>query len=241
MDLGIPPIIGHRGARGLAPENTLAGLRAAFAHGVSYVEIDAKLTADGVVILMHDETLERTTDGGGRVAETPYELIHTLNAAHAFPDYAPEPPPTLVAVLELIQSVGGGINIEIKPCPGRERETAAAVIEVVQRTWRLPTLPLLSSFQRASLEACRDLAPEVPRGYLSESAEEDWVAEARALDCVTLNLNWKMITPDRVPSLTASGLPVLLWTVNAPETAQAFLMAGVTAVITDRPDIVRSL
>ncbi len=241
MNLGIPPIIGHRGARGLAPENTLSGLRAAFAHGVFYVEIDAKLTADGVVILMHDETLDRTTNGSGRVAETPYDVIRTLNAAHAFPDHPPEPPPTLVAVLEVIQSVGGGINIEIKPCPGRERETAAAVIEVVRKTWHLPTLPLLSSFQRPSLEACRDLAPDLPRGYLSENVHEDWGAEAKALGCVTLNLLWTMITPTQMPSLTASGLPVLLWTVNAPDAAQALLTAGVTAVITDRPDIVRGV
>ena len=240
VDLGLPPIIGHRGARGLAPENTLSGLRAAFAQGVRYVEIDAKLTQDGVVILMHDETLDRTTDGSGPVAETPYALIHTLNAAKAFPDLAPEPPPTLVEVLELVQSVGGGINIEIKPCPGRERETAAAVIDVVRATWRQPILPLLSSFQRVSLEACRDLAPDLPRGYLSDTVGEDWVAEANSLGCVTLNLGWTMLAPAQVPGLIVSGLPLLLWTVNEPENARAFLAAGATAVITDRPDLVRA-
>lgn len=239
-DLGLPRIIGHRGARGLAPENTLSGLKAAFAQGVLYVEIDAKLTQDGVVILMHDETLDRTTDGSGPVAETRYDLIHSLNAAAAFPNLPAEPPPTLVEVLELVQAVGGGINIEIKPCPGRERETAAAVIEVVRATWRQPVLPLLSSFQRASLEACRDLAPDLPRGYLSEIEGEDWVAEAKSLDCTTLNLGWKMLTPAQVPCLIAHGLPLLLWTVNDPDTARAFLAAGVSAVITDRPDIVRA-
>lgn len=240
VDLGLPPIIGHRGARGLAPENTLAGLRAAFAQGVLYVEIDAKLTADGVVILMHDETLERTTDGRGQVAKTPYAVIQGLNAAKNFPDLPAEPPPTLNAVLALVQEVGGGINIEIKPCPGRERETAAAVIDVVRATWRQPILPLLSSFQRASLEACRDLAPDLPRGYLSDTVGEDWVAEAKSLGCVTLNLGWKTLTPAQVPGLIASGLPLLLWTVNEPEVASAFLTAGATAVITDQPDLVRA-
>jgi glycerophosphoryl diester phosphodiesterase len=239
MDLGIPPIIGHRGARGLAPENTLAGLRAAFAHGVFYVEIDAKLTADGVVIVMHDETLDRTTNGRGRVAETPYEVIHTLNAAQAFPNHPPEPPPTLAAALELVQSVGGGINIEIKPCLGRERETAAAVIDVVRKTWHLPTLPLLSSFQRPSLEACRDLAPELPRGYLSEDSYEDWVAEAKALGCVTLNLYWKCMNSKLLPQLVTSGLPLILWTVNLSLAAKWLLNAGATSVITDYPDQIR--
>lgn len=238
--LGLPPIIGHRGARSLAPENTVSGLQAAFAQGVLYVEIDAKLTQDGVVILMHDETLDRTTDGGGPVAETPYALIHSLNAATAFPDVPAEPPPTLVEVLELVQSVGGGINIEIKPCPGRERETAAAVIDVVRATWRQPVLPLLSSFQRSALEACRDLAPDLPRGYLSEIEGEDWVAEAKSLGCTTLNLGWKMLTPAQVPGLIAHGLPLLLWTVNDPDVARAFLAAGVSSIITDRPDIVRA-
>ncbi|WP_052711522.1 glycerophosphodiester phosphodiesterase family protein [Elstera litoralis] len=181
VDLGLPPIIGHRGARGLAPENTLAGLRAAFAQDVLYVEIDAKLTADGVVILMHDETLERTTDGRGRVAETPYTVIQGLNAAKSFADWPAEPPPTLNAVLALVQEVGGGINIEIKPCPGRARETAAAVVDIVRTSWRQPSLPLLSSFDRDALDACRDRAPDLPRGYLSERTDVDWVAEAKAL------------------------------------------------------------
>lgn len=238
-NLGLPPIIGHRGARGLAPENTLSGLRAAFAEGVRYVEIDAKLTQDGVVILMHDETLDRTTDGSGPVAGTPYSLIRTLNAAKAFPAQPVEPPPTLVEVLELVQSVGGGINIEIKPCPGRERDTAAAVIDVVRATWRHPVPPLLSSFQRLSLETCRDLAPDLPRGYLSDTVGEDWVNAAKSLGCTTLNLGWKMLEPATVPGLISSGLPLLLWTVNEPAIAQAFLAAGATSVITDRPDIVR--
>lgn len=240
VDLGLPRIIGHRGARGLAPENTLSGLRAAFAQGVGYVEIDAKLTADGILILMHDDTLDRTTDGRGLVAETPYGVIQTLNAAHAFPHLPPEPPPTLEAVLTLIQASGGGINIEIKPCPGREQETAAAVVACVRKAWHQPILPLLSSFERSALETCRALAPEMPRGYLSEIQGEDWVAEAKGLGCATLNLLWENITPEQVPALTASGLPLLLWTVNAPEVAQAFLAAGVTAVITDYPDIVRA-
>lgn len=240
VDLGVPPVIGHRGARGLAPENTLSGLNAAFAHGATYVEIDAKLTQDGVVVLMHDETLDRTTDGGGPVAEAPYGLIRTLNAAHGFPDRPAEAPPTLVEALELVQSVGGGINIEIKPCPGRERETAAAVITVVRAIWRQRIPPLLSSFQRASLLACRDLAPDLPRGYLSEIEGEDWVAAAKSLDCATLNLGATLLTPDAVPTLTRQGLPLLLWTVNDPAAARAFLAAGATAVITDRPDIVRA-
>jgi glycerophosphoryl diester phosphodiesterase len=240
VDLGLPPIIGHRGARGLAPENTLAGLRAAFAQGVFYVEIDAKLTADGVLILMHDETLERTTDGRGRVAETPYAVIQGLNAAKSFPDAPAEAPPTLASVLALVQSVGGGINIEIKPCPGRERETAAAVVDIVRTNWQQPIPPLLSSFDRTALETCRELAPDLPRGYLSERTDVDWVAEAKALDCTTLNLSWKALTPDQVPALTATGLPLLLWTVNEPEVARAFLAAGATSVITDYPDQVRA-
>ncbi len=240
VDLGLPPIIGHRGARGLAPENTISGLRACFEQGVFYVEIDAKLTQDGVVILMHDDSLDRTTDGGGPVAETPFSLVHSLNAAATFPDRPAEPPPTLVEVLELVQSVGGGINIEIKPCAGRERDTAAAVIDVVRSTWRRGPMPLLSSFHRAVLEACRDFAPELPRGYLSNAEGEDWVAAAKALDCTTLNLGYQRLTPAAVPALRAEGLPLLLWTVNDPALARAFLAAGVTAIITDRPDIVRA-
>lgn len=240
MSLSFPKIIGHRGARNLAPENTLAGMRAAHAHGVRYVEFDAKLTRDGVVILMHDETLDRTTDSVGLVAERDYADLAQVNAGKPIPGHGFEKIPTLAETIALLADLGMGANIEIKPCPGRERETAAAVVRTVRECWppHLP-VPLLSSFKRPALEEALSLAPDLPRGYLVEKLPANWSAEVKALACATLNLGVRDLSSEDAAAAVASGLPLLIWTVNNPDKAVDLLRAGAAGIITDRPDVVR--
>lgn len=238
--LTFPKITGHRGARGLAPENTLPSILAAAAHGVTYFEVDAKLTGDGEVILMHDATLDRTTSGSGRVAETAFAVVRAADAGKPFPDQGRVQVPTLVELLDLLIDRNWGVNIEIKPCEGRERETAAAVCRIVEAHWpkdREP--PLLSSFAVGSLEEAQKVAPHLPRGYLCESLEPGWQDIVRRLDCTTLNLNSATLSPEKLAEAKASGLPILVWTVNDPARAEELLKAGVVSIITDRPDIVK--
>lgn len=237
--LTIPKIVGHRGARGLAPENTLPGILAAAAKGVTYFEVDAKLSADGEVIIMHDATLERTTNGTGKVAETPFAVLRTLDAGKPFPEQGFAAIPTLVELLDLLVAHNWGINIEIKPCPGRERETAAKVCAIVEAHWpRDREPPLLSSFSVDSLEEAQRVAPHLPRGYLCESLTPGWQEVVARLACATLNLNTATLGPAELAEAKATGLPVLVWTVNDPARAASLLADGVAAVITDRPDIV---
>jgi hypothetical protein len=128
MSYRLPRVVGHRGAAASAPENTLAGLRRAHQLGVGWVEFDVKLSGDGVPILMHDAVLERTTDGKGAVADTAYADIRALDAGAWFgPEFAGERVPSFDEAIDLLLSHGLGANVEIKPCPGRERETGAAV------------------------------------------------------------------------------------------------------------------
>lgn len=246
MTLTFPKIIGHRGARALAPENTLDGLRTAAAQGVRYVEFDAKLTRDGIVILMHDEMLDRTTDGTGAVADTDYATIARLDAGSKLGSqygrqFAPARVPTLVETIAELERLGMGANIEIKPCPGREAETAVAVCDIVRQHWpsSLPT-PLLSSFATESLAAAQAHAPELPRGYLAEKLPADWRSWSDRLACATINLGQEQLTPADIEAVRAAGLPLLVWTVNDPERATALLAAGVAAIITDMPDRVRA-
>lgn len=234
---GLPRVIGHRGAKGTSPENTLASIREAHAMGMEWVEFDVKLSADGIAILMHDETLDRTTDGRGAVAQAPFAAIAGLDAGGWFDArFAGEPVPTLEAVLRLLASLRMGANVEIKPCPGREAETARVATQVIRRCWPADAAPLLlSSFKIASLEAAQAAAPELPRGLLVEELPKDWAETMQRLACTSLHPGHKQMDPATLRDLAAKAVPVLFYTVNETARAKELLDAGAAAVITDYP------
>jgi glycerophosphoryl diester phosphodiesterase len=235
----IPTIIGHRGARTNAPENTLAGLRRAHQEGATWVEFDVKLTKDGIPILIHDETLERTTNGRGPVRDLPLAAIKLVDAGcpQVFGGrFKGERIPTLEESLALLRELGMGFNIEIKPCPGLERETSRLALAVVQRVWPAQApVPVVSSFKRASLEAARDVAPEMPRGYLAERLEPGWLDAAKALGCATIHPGFAHLTAPQVREAHAAGCPVLVWTVNDTARAVELRRWGVDSLISDVP------
>ncbi len=230
-----PRLIGHRGARMTAPENTLSGIRQAHVEGATWVEFDVKLTADGVPVLIHDETVDRTTDGSGAVADMSLARIKQLDAGTPFDAaFAGERVPTLVDALALMASLGMGFNLEVKPCPGRERETALVALDTVRKHWTGPT-PIFSSFKAASLAAVRDAGPEMPRGYLAEALGPDWLAEARTLGCRFAHPGHRHLTREQVAAAKAAGFPVLAWTVNDAARGRELLSWGVDSLITDCP------
>jgi glycerophosphoryl diester phosphodiesterase len=233
---GLPALIGHRGAAAHAPENTLASIRKAHELGARWVEFDVKLTADGVPILMHDDRLERTTDGRGRVRDWAWERILTLDAGGWFsPSFVGEHVPRLEDALRLCADLGLGINVEIKPCRGRAAETTEAALGVLRRHWPgdLP-VPLVSSFEHPCLELARALAPELPRGYLCGRLPRHWQLEVDRYGCATVNLDHRWIDRRRLGLLRAAQVPVLLYTVNDPARARDLVAAGATAVFSDR-------
>jgi glycerophosphoryl diester phosphodiesterase len=232
----LPPVIGHRGAAAVAPENTLASLRKAHELGARWVEFDVKLTRDGHPILAHDDRLERTTDGHGRVALATLAEIRRLDAGRWFaPAFAGERVPTFEEALALCRELGLGINVEIKPCRGRAIETARVTVETLLAHWpgALPT-PLISSFVPACLGVAREIAPEVPRGYLAGRLPVRWQAQLAAFGCSTLHLDQGRLGPRQRAAVVEAGVPLLLYTVNDPAAARAHLDNGVAAVFTDR-------
>lgn len=237
MTLVLPPVIGHRGAAAIAPENTLAAIRAAAAGRVAMVEVDAKLTADGVAILLHDDDLDRTTDGTGPAAARTAEEFARLDAGGWFaPEFAGEPVPTLEAALALVVELGLAINIEIKPCPGREVETAKIVLATAQAAWPAGLAPpLVSSFSLESLEVAARLAPDWPRGYLIWDRPDDWRAVADRLGAASLHVCPDRSTPEEMAQYLAAGRPVAAYTVNDAAAAAALWQAGVAAVFSDDP------
>lgn len=236
--LRLPRVIGHRGAAAAAPENTLAGIRKAKELGASWIEFDVKLTSDGEPILFHDDRLERTTDGRGAVAATALAAIRRLDAGGWFgAAFRGEPVPTFEEALGVCAELGLGINVEIKPCRGREAETAAVAVATLLRLWPkdLPS-PLIASFAPECLRVARELAPEMPRGYLADRLSRNWRDLMARHDCASLHLNRRWLGVRQRTAVTAAGIPLVLYTENDGTRARRHLESGVTSVITDRLD-----
>jgi glycerophosphoryl diester phosphodiesterase len=224
--LQLPKVIGHRGAAAYAPENTLDSLREARRRGASWVEIDVKLTADSVPILMHDPSLKRTTGIDRPVAATPRAEL-------------PKSVPTLEQAIACMAELGLGCNVEIKPCKGREAETAVAAVTTLRRCWpaTLPA-PLLSSFKRASLAAAREAAPEFARAILLSEIEPTWRAHADAVGAGGVNTDGTKLTFVRAVEIRKAGYALGVYTINGGDAAKALIGMGVDCVITDAPDVI---
>ena len=233
----IPWVIGHRGAAASAPENTLASIARAHALGCRWVEFDVKLSLDKTAMLMHDDRLDRTTDGEGFFADFTAAELKRRDAGSWFgPEFRGERIPTLAETVALLARLGMGANVEIKPCPGREVETGRLVAHELRQIWPRGHGLLISSFSAASLEAARNAAPELPRGLLVEAAPPEWPQTVRRLGCVTLNPSHEPLRPETVAEAHALGLAVAAYTVNDPERAIMLRSWGVNTVFTDLPE-----
>jgi glycerophosphoryl diester phosphodiesterase len=234
----LPKLVGHRGAAALAPENTLAGFRAAAAAGVTGVEFDVWLSADGVPVVIHDATLERTTSGKGPVAAQTAALLGTLDAGAWFaPRFAGERLPTLEATVALLAELGLAANIELKSEGNGARPLAQAVAAVVARAWpadRPP--PVLSSFDAGCVAACRDVAPGIPRALLVETPDAEALAAARSMACLAIHASHRRLNEKLTAMVKNGGWRCAAYTVDDPARARRLLAWGVDCVITNAPD-----
>ncbi|MDP9894298.1 glycerophosphoryl diester phosphodiesterase [Variovorax boronicumulans] len=234
-----PRWVAHRGAGKLAPENTLAAFRFGAAHGYRMFECDAKLSADGVPFLMHDATLERTTNGRGIGGEQPWSALSQLDAggwhSRAF---AGEPLPTLENLARFCLANDYLLNIEIKPTPGTERETGEVVAREAARLWQGAAVPpLLTSFQVESLRGAAAVQPELPRGLLLDSLRKGWLEAALDLGCQAVVCNHALWDAGTVAQVHDAGMRSLSYTVNDDWAAQRLIALGTDGIITDRLDL----
>jgi len=233
-----PRWFAHRGAGRLAPENTLAAFREGARHGWRAFECDVKLSADGVPFLLHDATLERTTDGRGLAATLCWSDLSRLDAGgwHSR-GFAGEPPASLAAIAAFVRGNGFTLNIEVKPTPGHERETGEVVAEHAVRLWHGAAVPpLLSSFQPAALEGARARAPQLPRALLLDALHDGWLEQARALGCVAVVAMYALLDATVVARVHGAGMRALAYTVNDPSVAAWLTDNGVDAQISDAVD-----
>jgi len=235
-------VLAHRCGGALAPENTLAGVAVAASLDCGGVEFDVMLSGSGSPVLIHDETLERTTDGRGCVAETPDDRLRQLDAGRWFGEgFEGERIPTLKQAADRCIALGLSVNLEIKPSRGADEATGRVVASDALALWanaRVP--PLLSSFSVVALSAAVKAAPALPRGLLVERVPADWLERCRRVGAVALHADARHLTFDVVARMRDCGLRVAAYTVNDPSRAYELFGWGVDCVITDRPDLVRT-
>ncbi|WP_417643253.1 glycerophosphodiester phosphodiesterase [Enterobacter kobei] len=234
-----PHIVAHRGGGKLAPENTLAAIDTGARFGHTMIEFDVKLSQDGQIFLLHDDNLERTSNGWGVAGRLPWSDLLQVDAGSWFSrDFKGEPLPLLSQVAQRCREHGMMANIEIKPTTGTGPLTGETVARAARELWAEMTPPLLSSFDIDALAAAQQAAPELPRGLLLDEWRDDWRALTTQLGCVSIHLNHRLLDEARIAALKDAGLRILVYTVNKPERAAELLRAGVDAICTDRIDII---
>jgi glycerophosphoryl diester phosphodiesterase len=241
-----PRWIAHRGAGQLAPENTLAAFRLGANHGYRMFECDVKLSADGVPFLLHDDTLQRTTNarahlGAGVSAvggDHDWRTLAQLDAgswhSRAF---AGEPLPSFENIARYCMHNGHCLNIEIKPTPGLERLTGEVVATHAARLWHgASTPPLLSSFAPEALAAARDAQPNLPRALLLDSLWMGWLETALTLECVAVVCNHALWDRSSVTQAKSAEFRCLSYTVDDEWAAERLIDLGTDGIITNRVD-----
>jgi len=238
--LQLPRVIGHRGAAGCAPENTLAGFRRARALGCRWVEFDVRLSADRHPILLHDGRLDRTTSGRGRAGRLSLAEIGRHDAGRWFdPAFAGERVPTLEAALAVLEEEGLAANVEIKPARGAAWETGAIAAGTLARLWpERGWATLISSFEPPALAAAKARAPNLPRGLLFRALPGNWRPLAEALGCVSIHLDHRRLSPAIVGDVKSLGYLLLAYTVNDATRARMLFDWGVTSVFSDVPHMI---
>lgn len=239
MNWPYPRIVAHRGGGKLAPENTLAAIDMGARYGHTMIEFDVKLSKDGQLFLLHDDTLQRTSNARGVAGALAWDALLKVDAGSWFSrEFSGEGLPLLSAVAERCCQHNLMANIEIKPTTGTDSETGRAVALAARTLWQGMTPPLLSSFEIDALAAAQQAAPELPRGLLLDAWRDDWQALTTRLGCVSLHLNHRLLSEARVRMLKAAGLRLLVYTVNSPRRASTLLGWGVDCICTDRIDLI---
>jgi len=225
-------VIAHRGASSYAPENTVAAFDLAIQMGVSHIELDVHSTSDGHIVVIHDEAVDRTTNGSGPVTSHPLATLAQLDAGSWFQaSFADARIPTFSDVLDRYK---GRVHIhtEIK---GRSANLSQRTVDLIRRHGMVDQVTI-TSFQRTRLEETRAYAPELPTGWLVAEVGDAIVAQARAMGLSQLCPNASTLTPGLVRRLHAEGFIVRAWGVATEDLMRQVVTAGADGMTVNFPD-----
>lgn len=229
----------HRGYSGKYPENTMLAFRKAVEAGVDGIELDVQLTRDGVPVIIHDEQVDRTTDGSGWVRDMTLEELQKLDASSVFTgQFGFNPIPTLREYLELVHKLPLVTNIELKTGVFEYEGIEEKVWAMIQE-FGVEDRVILSSFNHFTILRMRELAPKLKYGFLSDT----WIIDAGAY-CAKQGVqcyhpSFRNLTHEVVRELKAHGLEINTYTVNTPEAVRDLAEKGIDAVIGNFPEMAR--
>lgn len=239
-ELPHPIIIAHRGASGHAPENTLAAFELALRQGADAVELDAKLSADGHVVVIHDQTVDRTTDGTGRVKDMTLAELRKLDAGSHFDiAYRGEPIPTLEEVLKAVGQLTI-VNIELTNYASKLDALPDKTAAIVKRL-RLGHRVMFSSFNPIALRRIQKLVPEASIGFLALPGAMGWLVRSwlgrLVVNYQTLNPDYRDVSQSLVDRMHRLDRKVLTYTVNERGAMEGLFQVGVDGIFTDDPPL----
>jgi glycerophosphoryl diester phosphodiesterase len=241
-------IIGHRGAMGYAPENTLASFEEAIRRGADIIEMDVQLTSDDEVVVLHDTSVDRTTDGSGLVRDLAWKKLKTFDAGAWYaPEFAGQYVPSLTDVIARFRQRKTarnhlvGFMIELKTVKGSGGSLADAVVAILQKE-QFTERAFVISFDSVALQEVRSAHKTLPTGLLySEEGEESRVTQAKAIGAHALCPRKTCVTSRGVVAAHRAGLAVSSWTANTKNEMKRLIACGVDAVATNYADRLRAL
>ena len=237
-----PILIAHRGGSLEAPENTLGAFRHAIEIGMKYVELDVQMTRDGEMVVIHDETVDRTTDGTGAVQGHRFNDLRRLDAGFRFgPEWAGERIPTLREVLELCVDNGVGVVVELKSPhlnPGIEEKVAALVGEMwtrgAENIWCI-------SFDHEAIRRMRRLDGALMLGYLFPPGAEEFAVADDTVQAVCPYFGSCLDHPEQVEMAHRLGKFVFVYTVDREEDMRRLVEVGVDGMVSDKPSVLLAM
>lgn len=231
-------MIAHRGASAYAPENTMAAFIKAAQLGVKWIEFDVMSASCGKPIIFHDEQLARTTHAQGNVNQFSYSYLATLDAGSWFnPMFAGERIPSLETMIEFLKKTGLSANIELKPLAGDEEVLVKRVLDEIKEHLSLTDGRILfSSFSIAALRFLRKYSRDCQIGLLMDEWMPDWQKISASLDCISIHVNHKIVTPDLTNKIKSQDYALFCYTVNEASRARELYSWGVDALFSDVPD-----
>lgn len=231
----------HRGFSGKFPENTILAFQKAIEAGADGIELDVQMTKDKELVIIHDETINRTCNGKGYVSDYTLKELQEFDASFTFRgQYGSQRIPTLREYLELVSRTQTVTNIELKtginPYPGIEEKTVRLINE-----YKLNDRIIFSSFNHYSVKRCLELCPEIPCGFLEESRIIGFCEYAKKHGMTFVHPEYHMITESFIKEALSNGVRINAWTVNTEEDMNRLIKNDINAVITNHPDICRKI
>lgn len=229
----------HRGFSGKYPENTMLAFKKAIEVGADGIELDVQLTKDGEVVIIHDETIDRTTDGEGFVCEYTYDELKKIDASYIYKDkYGFNPIPTLKEYFELVKDLDFITNIELKTGINEYLGIEEKVYKLIKE-FRLESKVIISSFNHFSILRMKKIAPELKYGFLSET----WIIDAgeycKKYGVSCYHPHFKNLIPSVIDELKKNNIEINTWTVNKKEDIEYLISKNIDILIGNYPDLIK--